>query len=598
MTTQTIEPIALREIPARRWAEIPADHNALLVREGRPDAILPSGRQRVRRIFQAKPELYTLSTQPRPFFLWITDLFTAEGQAVNLSWKVVVEIADPALLWQRWLDFQAEDAIPGPDAQISGAVADPAQELVQRHGLEELRTDPEIRRLIGGQVSRVLREELSAYGLAIAAALDFQHLRFQTDADVISAEIERETLARMLEDARLQSAIHRLDNAEVLSYRLREWLEQNQASLPDETLDEIVQESLDEDDAPGIGEVLQQRAEVHPPDTSPTPAAVRLDAELERSAHEGRWHVLHHLSHFILIAAALAALVLATIAVVDPGMLATPDQRARTAGLVGGTALIGLFVAWMIDQILRWEARKTARRLLAEADLNHADEETNRLEVRHMLLLLAALVSLAAAAVAIWLPDLYPWMRLGGAGVGVLGAIVAIRYDWLRNLEESRREVATAWRKVAGARLQTPRITTEEKTRRHRMAQADLRAQAQAVLNYLDESRQIVFRTLKDRPLYSRIQRIHERVADFPTRIGAMQQAAESHYADGLEDAELSQARSTLAEEMERCSELAQAVHWYAQQADPAAIDQRLTELEQSALEVESLLARWEVVTI
>jgi hypothetical protein len=49
---------------------------------------------------------------------------------------------------------------------------------------------------------------------------------------------------------------------------------------------------------------------------------------------------------------------------------------------------------------------------------------------------------------------------------------------------------------------------------------------------------------------------------------------------------------------MGRCSELAQAVHWYAQQRDPATIDARLTELEQSALEVQSLLARWDAVAL
>lgn len=598
MNTETVEPIALRTLPDRRWAEIPAQHNALLVRDDRPDRVLPPGRQRVRRLFQPQPELYTFPTQPQPLFLWVTDLFTAEGKAVNLSWKLVVEIADPALLWQHWLQFQEDDHISAPGAAISGEIADAVQELVQRHGLEELRTDADIRRIIGGQISLRLREELTGYGLAIARQLDYQHLRFQTDADLTAAEVERETLGRMLEDARLQSAIHRLDNAEVLTYRLREWLEQNQATLSPQTLDEIARETLDEDNEPGVAEVLQQRQADRLPDLPPTPAVVNLEAELNRSAHEGRWHVLHHLSHFILIATALAALVLAVIAIFEPGMLATDEQRARTAGIVGGTAFIGLFVAWMVDQILRWEARKTARRLLEQANLNHADEETNRLEVRHILILLAALLALTGATVSLWLPDLYPWLRLGGAGVGLLGAVIAIRYDWLRNLEHSRQEVRRAWRTVAGVRLQTPRITAEERARRHARTQADLNAEVQASLDYLDEARQRVFREMKERPLYARIQRVHERIAAFPPRIQAMQAAADAHYADGQEDSEVARQRAALSEEVRRCGELAQAVYWYAQQKEVNALADRLTELEQSALEAQSLLARWDAVAL
>jgi|GEM_PF-2704511 len=598
MTIEMTVSIAQRSLPTQRWDVIPVEHNALLVRDDQPAGVLPPGRQRVRRIFQPQPELYTFPTQPQPLFLWITELFTAEGKAVNLSWKLVVEITDPVLLWRRWLQFQEDNHIPAPGAAISAALADAAQELVQRHGLEELRTDPEIRRLIGGQISRLVREELTSYGLAIARQLDFQHLRFQTDADVVAAAVERETLGRMLEDARLQSAIHRLDNAEVLTYRLREWLDANQATLSPETLDEVVQESLDGDDAPGMAEVLQQQTASAPPDTSPTSAVVNLDAELERSAHEGRWHVLHHLSHFILIATALAALVLAAIAVFEPGMLATVDQRTRTAGIVGGIAFLGLFVAWMIDQIMRWEARKAARRLLEKADLNPDDEETSRLEVGHMLILLGALLGLAAAAVALWLPDIYPWLRFGGAGVGLLAAVIAIRFDWLRNLEESQRELRTAWRKVAGVRLQTPRITPEERARRHARTQADLSAEAQVVVDYLDEAKQLVFRNLKDRSLYARIQRVHERVADFPPRIRAMQAAAADHYADGQEDEKLTRQRTALHEEIHRSSELAQAVHWYTQQSDPATVGARLTELEQSVLEVQSLLARWDAVAV
>ncbi len=598
MTAQSIEPIARRSLPDRRWAEIPAAHNSLLVREDQPEGVLPPGRQRTRRIFQPQPELYTFSTQPRSLFVWITELYTAEGKAVNLSWKLVVEIADPALLWRRWLQYQAEDDIPGPDASISAAAADAAQELVQRHGLEELRTDPEIRRLIGGQISRLLRDELTSYGLAIARQLDYQHLRFQTDADLVAAQIERETLARMLEDARLQSAIHRMDNAEVLTYRLREWLDEHQAILSPETLDEIVQETLDEDDAPGVVEVLQQREEERLPDLAPTPALVKLDAELERSAHAGRWHVLHHLSHFILIATALAALVLAAIAIFEPGMLATAEQRAHTVGIVGGTALIGLFVAWMLDQILRWEARKAARRLLEKVDLNHADEETSRLEVGHMLILLGAMLGLAAAAVALWLPDLYPWLRMGGAGVGLLGAVIAIRFDWLRNLEQSQQEVRSAMRKVAGVYLQTPRISPEERARRHSRTQADLSAEARVVVDYLDEARQLVFRELKDRLLPASSD--PRTVADLPPRIEAGRSRPRlQHYADGQEDDELARQRTAPARGEIPLLQRAGPGRPLVRPAERPGRHRRPPDRTGTGCaEVQSLLKRWDAVAI
>jgi len=574
--------IATRRHPPGRWVEVPIDENILIVRSNRPGHVLSEGRHRVRRVFQSHPELYFHSVRPFPIFLWITDLYTIEGKTINLSWKLTVEIVDVVSLWERWLQYHVADSISGPDTNISARMVDSVQEWVKRLSLEALRTDLDVRRRLGGDLSLKVRGELKSYGLDIAAQPDHQSLRFQTEADIIAAQIERETLKRMAEDAKLQTTINRIDNAEVLQQRLREWMQEQGRDLSDAALQAIISELIGNDNNSSLLHILERKEEEKVPDEAGTPEIV----DLEESVHGGRWHVLHHLSHFILISTALGALVLAAIAIFEPGMLATPDQRTRTAGIVAGTAFLGLFVAWMIDQIMRWEARQSARRMLAKAKINHDDEEVNRLEVRHLFVLLGAMIALAAAAVALWLPNLYPWLRLGGSGVGLFGAVVAIRYDWLRNLEQAHHEVQTARRRIAGAQL-----SAAQRKRIHIELKKDLVTETQVALDYLEKAGQSAFYDMRQRSVAASIRRQQQKLTDLLPKMQELQEASQESYAEDA--AGLAGRIDALHEETHRCSNLTQAVQWSVQRSDATSASARLVDLDQCIMKVQALLTRW-----
>ena len=58
------------------------------------------------------------------------------------------------------------------------------------------------------------------------------------------------------------------------------------------------------------------------------------------------------------------------------------------------------------------------------------------------------------------------------------------------------------------------------------------------------------------------------------------------------------QLRRYAQEEIQRCSELAQAILWHVQQKQPDVIQERLDELEQSIQEMQALLTRWQAMTV
>lgn len=589
MKDESAHPIAQRMTPTKRKVEIPEGWMGLVVQANRSPRLLSGGRQHtVRGWMQPAPELYLLPEEPLPLFLWLTDLHTAEGKAVNLGWKLEVRVRDPIQLWQQWLQYQEADHIPGPDEVISARLADAAQELVRRFGLEELRTDLNVRREVGARLSLLVQEELDRHGLEITRDLDYTRLRFQTDADVAQARIERENLARLVEDAHLQTIINRLDNAETLAYRLREWMDAHGRTLSDATVDTIVQQTLagDEKALTAALEAAEEASDT--PVEQATPVPVNLE---DLNHHNGRWHIVHHLGQFVFLAGVLAALVLAAIAYFEPQRLATPEQRNLVTGVVVGVALGGLVIAWLVDQAIRWQAEQTARQLLSAAQLELEDRETGRLELRHMLILMGAFLAILAAGASLWLPDYYPWVRLGSAIITLLAAAIAIRYDWMQSIEKAMQTVNAARRRAATARL-----SAAQRTRLHRQLQADLAAEVRVTLDHLQEARQGAFRELRNRPLYTHIQRLQERMLTLLPQVEALQAASAA--AQATDPERVARQAEAMQEEIQRCSELAQAVFWHVQQKQPDVARERLDELEQSIQELQSLLTRWQAVTV
>src|SRR5690606_26425536 len=222
----------------------------------------------------------------------------------------------------------------------------------------------------------------------------------------------------------------------------------------------------------------------------PTPTPVTLAP----AEHRARHHVFKRLSLLVLIAATVSAIALAAIALLRPELMATEAQRNQVLGAVIGIAIVGVIVAWVIDQVIRWQAQQSAERMLIEANLDTPEDFDGRMEARHIVMLIGAFVGIGIAAAALWLPDHVNWLRAVGAGVGLLGAAFAIRLDWLHNVNRANQVVSQAQRRIASARLDA-----SQRARAHTKLQATLSTELALVNRRLDDAATLAYRNLNDR---------------------------------------------------------------------------------------------------
>jgi len=486
--------IAQRVVPATRRVTIPLAMEALVIRDGAPVRTLPAGTHRVRGLLQTTPELYLYAPDAHFLPVWITDLTTIDGRNVALSWRLQTQIADVRRLWESWLRLQAADRIGLPAEVISARVADTAANLVQRYTIDDLRTNGDVRRQIGSALGASLKPQLAAFGLETANHPDPLQIRFLTSEDQAAAARERATLQRVLADEQLRTELNRIDNGETLAYRLQEAAAAQGEQVSPATANAVADQALN---APGQNHAAAIQAVLAATPERPTPAPVTLAP----AEHRARHHVFKRLSLMVLIAATISAITLAAIALLRPDLMATDAQRNQLLGGVVGIAIVGVVIAWVIDQVIRWQAQQSAERMLIEANLDTPEDFDGRMEARHIVMLLGAFVGIGIAAAALWLPDHVNWLRAVGAGVGLLGAAFAIRLDWLHNVNRANQVVAQAQRRIASARLDA-----SQRARAHTKLQATLSTELAVVNRRLDESASLAYRSLSDRALTRRLR--------------------------------------------------------------------------------------------
>ncbi|GAB4568795.1 MAG: hypothetical protein Kow0047_21840 [Anaerolineae bacterium] len=572
--------IARRVSPDGRSVEVPPGQEALVVRQGRPERTLPDGRHRVQRLFQAKPELYIYPTGSLPLFIWITDLNTADGRAVNLGWRLRVRICDVTRLWQVWMQHQEADEVPLPQDQINARLADPVQELVQQYSLSDLRVDRDVRRQVAGQLSLLIKRQLDAFGLEIAEQFDPEQMRFVTDEEIVAAERERDALRRMREDVQLRRLLDGIENAEALEYRLREWLAERNLTISDATLFQIVQLALRGEVDP-IAEILRVQGDLprhqgtsYPVDLAP------LGAHPLRSG-------LRVLGQIVLIASLVAAAVVAAVAIFEPGLLATPQQHLQAAALVVGIALGGMLIAWAVDRVVHWRAHRAVLRMLTEAGMEKAELQMSPVELRHILMLLGAMAAIGAAGVAMWVPHLYPWFRLGGALIALLGAAIAVWMDWLRTEEQAHEAYQRIHRHVASHRL-----SAAQRGRYLQRLRSTIAAECQVVDRRLDQACREIYEVMRNREIYRGVDGLRKRIAG---RLSPM--VARIMPPNGAVDAEeweqVEAQAQRLQEQMNECSRLAQEVLTAARSGDSEGTAVLVEALQRVVDDLEASLARW-----
>jgi len=579
------EVVAWREIPPQRHYTVPADQAALLVRQGEADRILPPGRHTVRSIFQPPPEIYRYKTTPQFFPIWITDLSSADGKAANLGWRIQVKVVDAHCLWRRWLHQQAADAIPLPGGQVSARLADKVQEeLMQRNSLGDLRGDREVRRQVAGKLSLLLRDELQRFGLQIAAEFDPQQLRIQTAADLAAAAAERDALARMRADSHLQTQLEVLQDVEVVTYRLREWLEGNGATLDDPTLARIAQ-AVVAGANPTAGMLAAMQAATAPATLPPASVEPPLPPPVNR------WHMVRRLGQYVGVGTLLIVLTLLLITFLRPELITPEARRNQTMLWVIGVATVGLVATWIIDQVMRWEAHREAQAMLAAAQIEQQDLRLGRLQLRHILWLFGALLGVASVAVALWLPEYQEILRIGAASVGVLGAAYAIRIDYLHNVEQANLTIAQAQRRIASAQ-----ISASEQARRLAQRKATLQSELAVISHRLEASSSLIYRTLRNRRLSARL---HQQQASVDALLPRVHQMATGVAASAPEAWQAVERQITQIETAtRRCTQLAQDLYVAAQQNAGDACERLASELELAVQELDDELKRWQAVPV
>jgi hypothetical protein len=583
--------IARRVRPEERSYAIPSGQEALLVRGDRPQRVLPGGRtQRVRGWFQPAPELYLFSLDDHFLPLWITGLVDSEGHGVNLSWRVRVQVADVRTLWAKWLRYAEEDIIPLPADPINARLADPAQAVVRRYAVADLRTDLDVRRQAGHALAAALREQLAIFGLELAAAPDPLQLRFQTDAELAAAEAERARLQRMLDDEALEAELARMEKGEMLEERLRAWCDARGLEVDDPVIQDATARALDGE--PPVAALNQaiQAAENTPPPGYATPADVDFRADAGVDAREQGWNRWWYLSRFLVFATILTTLTVALISYLQPEMMHLAGDRTRTTLLVLGMAFMGLLIAWIIDQIVRWQAQRTAARMLAKAHLENGEAHIKRLQMRHIFKLIGASVGLIAAGIALYSPAYYPLLRVTGAVIGLVGAGYVIHLDWLSNFETAQSAMDGARRRIASVRL-----TSAQRVRAQTRLRANMAAECQVADARLEAAASLAYSSLRDRVLYRRIRRLQERLRDQVSRADALE-AAIADRSDPEWD-EVDEQIERLNQRVAACSRLAAEVEACARDRNDEGTTRAVAQLEEESARLADLLTRWQAVT-
>lgn len=577
--------LAQRRRPESTHVEIPSGHQGLVTRGPGAASIVKPGRVRVRRWLQPQPELYIYPTEPQTMPIWIPELTSADGQPITLGWHIRAQIGDIFDLWQNWLaDFPLDD-IPLPGEPVCARLANAVQQFVGRHSLDDLRNSAETRREVATRLSLAIGDQLKPFGLELATGFDPQRLRILTDRDLTAAQQERAALQRLRDDEKLKTALNRIENAEVLRHRLDEWEGHLGITLGDDVKAEVMAEFTSTGSLERALSLLARARATPPPDYA-TPQDPEL---LLPTPDERRWLMLRRLSQFVAIGTVIVTSILAAIAIFEPGVLSRPESRNHTLSAVMGIALLGLMVAWVIDQFMRRNAENAVQRLLAEANLNPAVVKSSRLEGRHLLMLVGATVAIASTAATFWLPAYDHWFRFVGAVVGILGAGLASRADWLHNGEFAQQVVSQARRQVVGARLDAV-----ARTKLVTSLQTDLSVDAEVTLGHLKQAADAVYRTHRDRGLTAAIQSLEKRVG---RALEAVDRVTLSRTNQNDSEWQAVEERAQqLRERAARCAARAKEFSTLAQQGTSYKPTAEVDALRVSISELEELLTRWEAV--
>ena len=336
--------------------------------------------------------------------------------------------------------------------------------------------------------------------------------------------------------------------------------------------------------------LLLARARSMPRAGAPRAGALSQESALPLpTLEESRWLMLRRLSQFVGVGTIIVSSILAAIVYFEPEAFATLDGRNSAFAYVIGIALLGLFVAWVIDQFMRRNAEQAARRLLAQADLNPTVMQVSRMEGRHLLMLMGALTAIGSAAVSIWLPDYHHWFRFSGAAIGIAGAAFAIRADWLHNVERSQQVMNYARRRVMGARLDAAARARSVATLR-----TDLAVDSKSTLGHLKQAADAVYRAHRDRSLTAAIQSLEKRMG---RALEAVERVtlARTHQDDDEWQAVEERAQQLRAGAA-RCAALAKEVATLAQQGASSKPSAQVEALAVAASDLEEQLTRWEAV--
>jgi ferritin-like protein len=213
----------------------------------------------------------------------------------------------------------------------------------------------------------------------------------------------------------------------------------------------------------------------------------------------------------------------------------------------------------------------------------------SRIELRHILTLVGALAGVAVTAAALWLPDHVNWVRVVGTTVGLLTAALAIRIDWLHNINRANQSMTSAQRKIASAKL-----GAAQRRRNHVKLQATLSAELEIVRQQLDTAASLAYRTLNDRSLNRRLRALESSVKQEIRQVHDLEEALAQRKPDEWDDVDqhIKRLRNAVQEASRAAAHLATQV----QQGKNAGTLSSVDNLEQKIRNLSAELARWTAI--
>jgi hypothetical protein len=276
------------ELPGalRKQLAVPEGSQALLVDGEEVRDRRAAGEYRLGNWPRPAPDVVLLSQQPFDVHPRLQRLKSGDGKTFDLVWPLTVQISDPARFYQDLITGSPdpEMALLDLEDRLAGLLVQSAQNTAEQHAMDDLTLEEQVQSSLRQAMAGPLRAALSNLGLTLVGS---QRPQPRTLADEEEALASMNLAARAARDARFEALFQRLEDKEMLAYRLAEFLSDQGQPPPDERLVDLLWQVVEQ--GPEEAAVRAQQA-MQAMDRQVT--SLRMTLQSDRSENQRRFQQL------------------------------------------------------------------------------------------------------------------------------------------------------------------------------------------------------------------------------------------------------------------------------------------------------------------